>query len=69
MGKPLKDGLGHADLTLSKWILKTVDFWHDIEKKHVDHHILNKANWLQVLIFLSFHMMNFHPLHKFLKIF
>ena len=30
MGKPLKDGLGHADLTLSKWILKTVDFWHDI---------------------------------------
>ena len=29
MGKPLKDGLGHADSTLSKWILKTIDFWHD----------------------------------------
>jgi len=30
MGKPLKSGLGHADLCISQWVLTTVDFWHDL---------------------------------------
>ena len=28
--KPIKDGLGHADLCISRWILTTVDFWHHL---------------------------------------